>query len=563
MNPHHLPAGRPDGGQFTFSFVGAYIPTAIDWDIIATRPEDLQPEQMDTMRRFLRASGVPDGKLVGMLQGFVAKNPRATAGERYNFLAGRIQAGYRMGTAISPVGLALGDAMDNNAELLAFGGNIRPLANDSGDTQMIASTNRVASTWLDSFPEINRGEALVYNAYTGRLRTSGYCVPLEPPKRTVGTSSSDRTRRNAANAFAVDAPRKTGRFTKTMDRLIASRSTKGGRLFGSDDYAGRIQYCAVKNADGSTSMQPCLMFDSHEADLARMYADELGSAPLKTSRAAQDTLNTEVGKAGTLHEDGVVLVGDLHSHGDGLSQRDYDEKRRKGTLSDADVRQKAFQDAMFAQHDAIAAQRADEARRAGRAVPTKTPEQREQERENARRRRLNNKRARELQELGFEPIKRRGGGWIFPGELARNIDGTPALDRNGRPSLATVNPDYARARAAIKSGLSGDQLTAAVDAARGQRHEDTEAAAKEQERRARTKMDNRARRANKRARDKAADEASASGKRVVRISEPNPKNPRMQGRVVQFVEGDEGFAEALKNPTAQVREPSQPWGAKK
>lgn len=513
-NPNHLPAGRPDGGQFTFAAVGGYIPGQIPWEYAEAPTSEIPPEIIASMYNSLHRVGIKDAQISATYRRLHPDNAK-TPEEAKRWLDEVIRDTYFSNAATMPVQNALVVASDKYRDVINNGGQVLALANDDGSYQTVHTTNNSVSAYLNSIPQLKDGKAVVYNQRTGTLRRGAFCVPVGKPRKIAGTSVP-RGRRNRATETARETPRRQAKVAEALNRQITSSASEASRALGSDDYAGRISVAVMKDKDGSLIIQDVILCESHEQDIAKMYAEELHQKVLKATRP-DEILNPEVGDPSMLHTDDMHVVD---SNFGGISAGVMNDTGRKSQITDAAAEQ------MFARHDSLRAERDKEYEKAyGHPRPTKTDEQREHERALDKKRRLRRKQAKIEEAAGREPIKVKGRGYLFAGEKGY---------------------EEAKDAAVRAEKLKADMLAKKIRRATSQ-------AKASQTKRQTEKVSARDRKREQRARQKAIRQANRDGLRAVTYREDDSRS----GKMLVAIEGSKEFEAAIKMRNIKLYEPKK------
>ncbi len=546
MNFNHLPAGRPDGGQFTFTAVGGHaIPrydimlgmdgeenapeTRIKPEHIAGPASNIPKAALLAMRAELNRNGVSDAEInrrtVEHLGGL------GVAGSKSELIKGMqsvIRDSYFNDVVGGRISASVQATIDRNNEAVANGGVVRPLYNDDGSYQILHATNNSVSLYLDRIEDIDGSRAAVYNPRSGVLRTDARIVPIPGTTQRIGAASSEQSKRNRLNGIATNAERRNRKASRIINKRIGDATSMVGRQLGSGAYAGRIGVCVIKDENGDLAVSNCIICDAHEGDIANMYAKQLGSDVRRASRPAPEVSNPEPGDPSILHEGGM-FVG--KSDFGGISSGVRMDKGRRSQVSPEAAQ------SMFAHHDEMRKQRDEEYRKAhgGQERPEKTDSQREHERLLRKQRKLRRDRAEKSIGTDHEGIRLKGGGYIFPGEtvtrsgrkytyddILRGKDGTPVNE----------NPEGIGIKAAKEQASKA--ATTAVGKAK---------------RRQEIREGNKSRKQQQRAREAAIKEANKSGKDAITFREGGDK---ASGKTILLVQGEPGYEEAKLYKTAKL-----------
>lgn len=544
MNFNHLPSGRPDGGQFTFADVGGRVMPYYDMRPNQDVNEDASPIKPEhiaapvsqipdaaimVMQSELRQHGVDDDEIVRRSKEklgkakLAGKNIPTSWEDMENNLNEVIRDSYFTDVVGGRVGASVRTMIDRNSEVIANGGVVRALANDDGSFQILHGTSNTVSMYLDRISDVGEGSAVVYNPKSGVLRSDALIVPIPKTAQRIGAASSDQSKRNRLNGVALNADRRGRKASRIVNKRIGDATSVAGRQLGSGDYAGRIGVCIAKDDNGDLVVQNCIICDGHEGEIADMYAKELGMDILRASRPAPDVSNPEPGDPSILHEGGMY-VG--KSDFGGISAGVKMDKGKRSQVSSEDAQK------MFDRHDELKKQRDDEYRRAhdGEERPAKTERQREHERLLRKQRKLRRMRAEKAIGTENEPIRLKGGGYIFPGET---------IKRGGKEYTYEdiMNGNVQESKGVgqrVANERSKKEGTTAVGTAK---------------RRQTIKEGNKNRKQQQRAREAAIKKAHAEGKGAVTFREGKNK---ASGRTILVIEGEPGYEEALKYKTAKV-----------
>lgn len=511
-NPHHLPAGRPDGGQFTFSFVGGFVAGGgIPWEVATADPKDIPDASIIPMYEALASIGYTDEDLFSENARRHPTDP-TNQDERKRRLKDTIRSLYFGKAIASPLAQSLVVATDRYGDTIARGGQVKALANDDGSYQLVHTTNNSVSTYMNGLSEIGGSQAVVYNQRTGTLRRGAYCVPVGKPRRIAGTSV-DRGRRNRLTEVARETEARQGKVAAEVNKRITDSTTREGRRLGSDDYAGRMSVSVFRGKSGDLYIQDCILCDRHERTIADMYAKELGSSVFSATRP-KDIVNPIAGDTNTLHTDDFAVV---KSDFGGMSAGVVADTGRKSKVPEAVAEQ------MFNQHDEMKRRRDDEYQKAhGKPRPEKTEEQRQRERLLGKARRLRRNQAMREQEAGRNPIKVKGG-WLFQGE--------EGYDEALIQAVRAEKPEMMSTYDSVQKSTS--------DAIKGQQKRQAE------------RVSARDRKRLQRERDKAIKNANAQGLKAVKYRVDDTRS----GTLAVAIEGTPEYDQALKMRTAQVIAP--------
>lgn len=481
-NPNHIPAGVPEGGQFTFGLVGGYSfgDDPIPWDSISRDPIDVPLKTINSMKNDLIELGYAQEDIVGIaLDGLHGLSEQ----DKFGRINGTIIGLYNEEARLTPLEESVKVAVQRSGEQLAAGGKIYGLANDDGTYQVVHTLTGQMEQWVDSAPQLRPYEAIVMNQNTGTMRRGGFFIPV-------------------GNPVLVDA----NNVSSQMNDRMSDATTGLGRSLGSGDYAGRLTVGLVTDSDGKPLLQNGIFCENNERVIAEGYADQLGADIMKPYRP-EDIVNPVAGDPSSLHVPGMHVVS---SNTGGIQTgilNDQKGRSRKNPLSGGQIAK------LVNLHRKLQAERYAEKGRAGCA---RSEKQRKRDLENAKIRRARNKQATTEQEAGREPIKLKGGGWLFKGEKGYNA---------------------ARASAISAGTADSKTLTTSMSGA-------TARAEEAQSKRQRARRSDRRYRENRR---RIAD-AKAKGLNVVKYY----PSGRRKGEMKLAIEGDEDYETALMNPTART-----------
>ena len=534
MNYNHLPAGRFDGGQFTFANVGGNMPglhagpvgqrspyEPVDPEMMATDPSHISDETANAMRRGLAGVGIGDKEL---LDGFRRKygSVKGHAPEEFrSLLKGLIRDTYFNVGVRSGVEASLRTGVRRHQELINAGGQVKALGNDDGSWQAVHTTNNSVAVYLDSLEEIKAGQAVAYNPKTGVLRSDGYVIPIPGATRTIGANSTRQSKRNRLNAEATNGQRNAKRASDIVNSMITDSSSASSRKIGSGAFAGRVGVCISEDENGNLIAQNCVICETNEANIAEMYAEQLGSEIRRVNRPA-GVMTPEPGDTGMLHEDGVAIS---ESDFGGVAAGVDKDTGHRSKVSEEDAKR------MFDLHDQLKKQRDDEYKVAhdGQPRPEKTDEKRQHEALLRKQRRMRKDEAEAQQAAGEDPIRLKGGGFIFKGET---------IERGGQK----YTYDDIKNGALLPSGVAREQAKSQASTAAGD-------AVKAAKKRQATKVGNRNRKQQQRAREAAIKEANSKGLDAITYREGKDK---ASGKTILVVQGDPGYEEAKGYKTAKV-----------
>lgn len=525
VNFNHLPAGRPDGGQFTFAEVGGVVmPTSapIDPGYSVAPAESIPEEVVSAMQDELFKVGVSRQELIGEMIQKHRENPFGQ--EEFNRLFTEvIRNRYYTDVVCGRIGTSLQVEMSRNQEALANGGIVKALSKDDGSYQIVHSTNDSVAMYLDNLTDLREGEAAVYNPKTGRLRVDARIVPIPGTSLLIGANRTPQSIRNGLNQAATNGPRRAKKASKLVNKRITDATTAEGRQISSGGYAGRIGVCVSQDSDGNLMLQNCIICETNEGAIAEMYAKELGTDVLKASRPDDKVINAEPGSPDVRHE-GNIYIGESDFGGAASGVANDTGKR-------AQVSPEAAQN-MFKHHDEMQKQREEEYKKAhnGKDRPVKTDEQRQHEAYLRKRRAMRKKAAEGTVGLDDEAIRLKGGGYIFPGET---------IKRGGREYTYDD----------IKSGSTVDLSGVPRSTRKEVGNQGAQDAMTSEKRRQNIKLGNKNRKQQQRAREEAIRKANAEGRSAVTYREGKDK---ASGKTVLLFEGDPGYQEALKYKTAKT-----------
>ena len=534
MNYNHLPAGRFDGGQFTFATVGGNMPglhsgpvgrrnpyDPVDPEMMATDPSQISDETANAMRRGLAGVGVGDKEL---LDGFKRKYGSVkghTPDEFRSLLKGLIRDTYFGVGVRGGVEASLRTGVGRHQELVNAGGQVKALGNDDGSWQAVHTTNNSVAVYLDSLEEIKSGQAVAYNPKTGVLRSDGYVIPIPGASRTIGANSTRQSKRNRLNAEATNGQRNAKRASDIVNDMITDSSSASSRQIGNGKFAGRVGVSIMEDENGNLIAQNCVICETNEADIAAMYAEKLGSEVQRVNRPAS-VVNPEPGDTGMLHEGGVAIS---ESDFGGVAAGVDKDTGYRSQVSGEDAKR------AFELHDQLRKQRDEEYKAAhdGQPRPEKSDEKRQHEALLRKQRRMRKDEAEAQQAAGEDPIRLKGGGYIFKGET---------IERGGQK----FTYDDIKSGAELPSGVGKGRAKSQASSAAG------EAMEAEKKRQA-TKVGNRSRKQQQRAREAAIREANSKGLDAITYREGKDK---ASGKTVLVVQGDPGYEEAKGYKTAKV-----------
>lgn len=533
MNFNHLPGGRPDGGQFTYADVGGMVmPMNVvsNPEHIATPTADIPGETLGAMLGELEKRDITQDELAKLTSERYPTPPR-DFNEIIDRLNETIRDSYYKEVIAGRVATSAAVAIDRHQEAVANGGLIKVLANDDGSFQIIHGTNNSVSSYLDSLTEMREGEAAVYNPKTGTLRTDARIVPIPGTAQKIGASRTPQSKRNGLNRVATDADRRGKKASKIINRRISDSTTKEGRQLGSGEYAGRIGVCVCQNDDGDLVVQNCIICEANEGAIAEMYSKVLGGEVLKATRPAPEVINSEPGDTSILHEGGMYISKSDFGGTAGGTARDKTTRDKRGNVTSVSQVSPEAAQHMFDRHDQIRKQREEEYEKAhgGKKKPEKTEAKRQHESLLRKMRAMRRRRAEAsiLDEDG--PIRLKGGGYVFPGET---------VTRRGQ----TLTYDEIKDGATFADGIGNKAANAQGKVA-------SEESVASEKRRQNTKIGNRNRKQQQRAREEAIRKANAQGKGAVTYREGKDK---ASGKTILVIEGEPGYAEALGYKTAKA-----------
>jgi hypothetical protein len=514
-----MPYYSPENEQYASSDESAIKPEHMVAD-----PNSIPSGALSVMRMELMSHGIDDNEISRrLMERYGGKSGPTSWDALFGNLNGVIRDSYFNDVIGGRLGASVRSAIDRHSETIANGGQVRSLANDNGAFQILHCTNNSVSMYLDSISDITDGSAVVYNPKSGVLRTEAVAIPIPGTAQRIGAASSEQSKRNRLNGVATNADRRNRKASRILNKRLGDATTSAGRQLSSGEYAGRIAVCVAKNDDGDLVIQNCVLCDPHEKEIVEMYSKQLGTDPLRASRPAPEVSNPEPGDPSILHENGMY-VG--KSDFGGISAGVKLDKGERSQVSPEDAKR------MFDQHDELKRKRDEEYRKAhgGKERPEKTEAQREHERLLRKQRKLRRTRAEKAIGTENEPIRLKGGGYIFPCET---------IKRGGKEYTYDD----------ILNGGAQEAKGVGMKAANEQSQKEGTTAVNTARRRQTIKEGNKNRKQQQRAREAAIKKANAEGKGAVTYREGGDK---ATGRTILVVEGEPGYKEALKFKTAKA-----------
>lgn len=398
-NPNHLPAGIPEGGQFTFAKVGGL---AFDdgWDFFSPQQNGspwvpavidaskITNEGWNQIIESLEGMGITSNDLLKeALNGADLKS--LSPAERNRLIQNYAQEVYRDGLT-SPLARSINAAINQYPEVIVAGGSIVGLAKDDGTFQIGHTMTPQMADIANNMPPLKDDQMIIFNQGTGTMRQgSCYGVPVGKPIVVPAGASADE-----------------------VNGLISDATRKLGRDLGSDAHAGRMTVGMTKDENGDTVIQGTVLCEANEKGVAEDYAKKFGSE-VKKGLKPTDIVNpiaiTDV--PGMLHTQDMHVVS---SNFGGI---------QAGRMNPSSIPQSS-REAMQKLHHQMQEQRSKE-----RGSKARSAEQKQRDLENAKIRRARNKQAIEEGKAGREPVKIKGG-WLFKGEKGYDAARAASVDTN-------------------------------------------------------------------------------------------------------------------------------------